>query len=81
MRRYDSDFAVRDIPFNQATFWVQVHDMPVRFMNKTVAESICDTVGIVCRSIVLQEGLMRRVAVSCVLRLLWMSLYLCAKDD
>ena len=50
MRRYDSDIAVRDIPFNRATFWVQVHDMLVRFMNKTVAESFCDTVGIVCCS-------------------------------
>ena len=30
---------------------MQVHDIPIKFMNKTVVVSICDTVGKVCRSI------------------------------
>lgn len=50
MRRYDSDIAVHYIPFNKATFWVQVNDMSVRFINKMVADTICDTMGIVCHS-------------------------------
>ena len=28
-----------------------MHDIPIRFMTREVAENICDTVGTVCRSI------------------------------
>ena len=36
--------------FNLTSFWVQVHGIPVRFMNKAVAKGICETVGQVCCS-------------------------------
>ena len=34
--------------FNLTHFWVQVHGILVRFMNKKVAEGLCETVGQVC---------------------------------
>ena len=46
MKKYDNDGPIRDILFTQATFWAQVHDNPIRFMTKTIAESICDTSGL-----------------------------------
>ena len=51
MKKYEGDVSIQEIPFNEASFWVQVHDIPIKFMNKTVAVSICDTAGKVCRSI------------------------------
>lgn len=42
---------MNDLKFDRATFWVQVYDIPIRYMSREVAESICDTVGAVCRSI------------------------------
>ena len=32
-------------------FWVQVHEIPIRFMSKETAESICDIIGGVTRSV------------------------------
>ena len=33
--------------FNKVTFWVQVHDIPIQFQNRKVAEQICGAIGIV----------------------------------
>ena len=41
---------LNDLVFDKALFWVQVHDIPIRFMSKKVAESICETIGEVRRS-------------------------------
>ena len=49
LQRYDKDEPIEDLKFNSTTFWVQVHDIPVRFMNPKVAEGICSTVGTVVR--------------------------------
>ena len=35
----------------KAIFWVQVHDIPICFMTKMVAEGICDTIGEINKSI------------------------------
>ncbi|KAK9996626.1 hypothetical protein SO802_021312 [Lithocarpus litseifolius] len=51
LQRYDQDVLVNDLKFDRATFWIQVHDIPIRYMSREVAESICDIVGEVCRSI------------------------------
>ena len=47
---FDGDVPIRELQFRKATFWVQVHDIPIRFMTRGVAESICDIIGAVCRS-------------------------------
>lgn len=35
----------------KATFWVQMHDIPIRFMTIKVAEGICDIIGEINKSI------------------------------
>ena len=42
LQRYDEDMLVEELQF-----WVQVHDIPVRFMNQKMAEGICSNVGMV----------------------------------
>lgn len=41
LQRYDKDMGTGDLPF-----WVQVHGIPVRFMNQRVAQGTCETVDI-----------------------------------
>ena len=49
LQRYDKDTSIEDLMFNRTSFWVQVHNIPVRFMNQKMAEGICSTVGMVIR--------------------------------
>ena len=51
LEKYDNDVPFQELQFLRASFWVQVHDIPVRFMSKAIAEEICDIIGEVCRSI------------------------------
>ena len=46
---FDGTKEVRDMNFELATFWVQVHDLPLRFRNRKVAEQLCDAIGTVKR--------------------------------
>ncbi|KAK9983809.1 hypothetical protein SO802_033334 [Lithocarpus litseifolius] len=50
LQRYDTDVLVCDLVFKKALFWVQVHNIPVRFINTKVAEGICDIVSEVQKS-------------------------------
>ena len=45
LQRYSTDCPMRDLVFSKTLFWVQVHDIPIRYMTKEVAENICDIVG------------------------------------
>lgn len=45
LQRYDGVREVHEIDFTFTPFWVQVHGIPVKFMTKIVAESLCETVG------------------------------------
>ena len=49
LQRYDKDTPVEELQFNHTTFWVQVHDIPVRFMNQKVADGICSNVRMVIK--------------------------------
>ena len=42
---YDRGGPIRVISFDKIPVWVQVHDIPVRFLNRKVAEDLCDVVG------------------------------------
>ena len=46
---YNKDIDLFDMKFNLVTFWVQVHDIPIRFRMRTMAEKICEAVGTVHR--------------------------------
>ena len=50
LKRYEEGSQVKDLIFDKAWFWVQVHDIPFSFMSRKVAESLCDTVEEVRRS-------------------------------
>lgn len=50
LQRYNSDTPIRDMVFKTTLFWVQVHDIPMRFMTRAVAKEICDTIGDVQKS-------------------------------
>ena len=47
LHRYDKEVDVLDIDFNMVTFWIQVHDIPIRFLTRVVVEKICGAVGLV----------------------------------
>ena len=42
---FDDNVPARELQFRKAMFWVQVHNIPIRFMTRGVAESICDIIG------------------------------------
>ena len=43
--RYETDQSIKEIQFNTAVFWVQVHDLPTRRMTVEAAEGICQSIG------------------------------------
>ena len=45
VQRYNTDVPVQDLSFTKALFWVQVHEIPVRYMTKKIVENLCETVG------------------------------------
>ena len=50
VQEYERNTPIKDVSFNKTSFWVQVYDIPIRYMTKEVAEEICSSVGEVCRS-------------------------------
>lgn len=36
---------VRDLAFNKVLIWVQVHFIPISFLNRGVAEELCEVIG------------------------------------
>ena len=51
MQRYLGDVPVQEISFTKTPFWVQVHNIPVSFLTRKVAEKLCETVGEIQKSI------------------------------
>lgn len=50
-QKYDHDIPISDLTFQRASFWVQAHDLPIRFITREVAKSVCDTIDTVYRLI------------------------------
>ena len=55
-QRFDRNSSVEELSFDKASFWVQVHNIPIRYRNISVAEDICDSIGQVHRSAENTEG-------------------------
>ena len=51
---YDKTPPIKDLNFDKIPIWVQLHDIPLRFMNKAVAEKLCAVVRTVWQDI--EEG-------------------------
>ena len=47
---YDKGVSLWDLEFKRILIWVQIHDVPYNFMNKTVAVKLYEVVGAVCQS-------------------------------
>ena len=47
LQRYGKDSIVEKLSFNLNHFWVQVHGIPLGYMNPIVAAGVCETVGTV----------------------------------
>lgn len=45
MHRYDSAQSAKDLKFEKTTFWVQVHGLPIRYINTKAAEKVCEVLG------------------------------------
>ena len=49
MEKFEESSKLNELTFDK-WFWVQVHDIPIHFMSKQVAENTCDIIGEVRRS-------------------------------
>ena len=45
LQRYGKEKDIGDMEFSKVTFWVQVHDLPIRFRTKRIAEQLCEAIG------------------------------------
>ena len=45
LSRYNRDISISDLDLTKVPFWVHVHDIPLRFRNREIAEQICQPLG------------------------------------
>lgn len=66
IQRYNKVRHIQDLAFNLVTFWVQLHDIPIRFMNREVAEGNCSSIGTIYKQNSLdgENGVFVRVRVT-----------------
>ena len=45
LSRYNRDISISELDLTKVPFWVHVHDIPLRFRNREIAEQICQPLG------------------------------------
>ena len=50
VQRFDGSKAIKDIDFKLVSFWIQIHDIPYKYMTEETAMEIGDTIGPVIKS-------------------------------
>ena len=45
LQKYDGVSKVKDLDFNSTLFWIQLHNLPVKFITTTVAKMLCEPAG------------------------------------
>ena len=50
IQRFDGSKALKDTDFKFCSFWIQIHDIPFKFMTEDTAKEIGDTIGTVIKS-------------------------------
>ena len=76
LQRYEIDTLITDLLFDKVSLWVQVHNIPVRYLNRDVAKKLCELVDEVDRTLEILEvegGSFIRV------RVRWILMYLFVK--
>ncbi|KAL0017099.1 hypothetical protein SO802_004168 [Lithocarpus litseifolius] len=53
--RYENAILISELCFNKVSLWVQIHDIPIRILNRGMDEEICDIVGEVCKDTDISE--------------------------
>ena len=48
--RYENETEMVSSNLNTVSFWIQIHDIPLRFRNRGVAEKICEPMGTVMQT-------------------------------
>ena len=46
---YGEETNVGDMEFSKMTFWVQVHDLPIKFRTRKIVEQLCEVIGTVTK--------------------------------
>ena len=55
IQRYDNSIPLRDFLFDQVSIWIQAHDIPVCYLNREVAEDLCEAVEVVNRDSIITD--------------------------
>lgn len=50
LQRYDKLSSLENLSLDKASFWVQIHNIPISYRNRSVAEDICEVIGKVDRT-------------------------------
>ena len=50
LQRFENNSPISELSFTWTAFWVQIYDIPFRYMNRRVAEDICAVIGVVDRT-------------------------------
>ena len=50
IQKYGKNIPLQDVRFNKTSLWVQVFNIPIRYMTREVAKEICSSAGEVCLS-------------------------------
>ena len=56
LQQYGREMDLGDMKFRKVTFWVQVHDLPIRFRTKKIVEQLCEVIGEVNKEIAEAES-------------------------
>ena len=51
LQPFGKETNVSDMEFSKVTFWVQVHNLPIRFRTRKIAEQLCELIGTVTKGI------------------------------
>ena len=50
LSRHEHSNPINAVNMSMVSFWVQVHDIPIRFRNREVGEKICENIGMIIKT-------------------------------
>jgi hypothetical protein len=57
MKPFDGEQKVNEVQMTEASFWIQIHDLPMKGMNEGVAERVEQALGVLEETEVLEDGI------------------------